>query len=576
MGLTTSALTTGRNALLAYQGALQVVGNNVANSANPDYVRQSGDLTPVNGARVGAGLQPGAGVTLSALRRHVDEALENRLRTANGEFQSATARRQALAQIEVFFNDASGAGISGRLTEFFTALSDVQNAPDDLAIRAVAISTAEGLAASLRSARANIRETGDQLNGEIERYVEDGNRIASEIAELNTQIVTAEAGGKGQVSALRNRRDSLLRELSQIFDVQVREQPGGAVIVYVGSEPLVQYGVSRGLTTEVRTDGEFARASVRFADTNAAVQVAGGVLEGLIQARDQHAYARLQTLDQLAAGIIDSFNEVHADGQGLTPLRSITSQRVVTDPAAPLNSLEAGLATAPVTGSFFLTVTDDLTGTPVSQRIAVDLDGVDPDTSLNDIVTQINDNVDGVTASVTPDNRLSIVADAGFSLTFGHDGEVFRQDTSGLLAALGMNTFFSGSSAADIAVRPEMVADPGLLAAATVNVVGDGNNAGRLSGLLNESTSALGGVSILDFYNRIANGVATDGSAARNDVEASEAVAVALSEQRQAVSGVSLDEEAIDLLKFERAFQGAARYVSVVDRLTQEMISLAG
>ena len=574
MGLVTSALTSGRNALISYQGALQVVGNNVAGAGNADYTRQSALLTSVPGVRIGPGLQPGAGVTLSGLKRHVDESLENRLRTSTGDLQSAMAERDAIARVEAFFNDVSGTGISQKLTSFFNGMSDVQNAPDDLAIRSVAIASADALAGSLRSARQSLLDLGQSINGDIETATAEANQIATQLAELNTQIVSVEAGGRGQAGALRDRRDALLRDLSQTFDVTVREQPDGSASVYVGSEPLVQHGLSRGLTTVDDLDGEFVRTFVRFADTNSRINVAGGRIEGMIQARDVHALGRVQQLDQLAAGIIAEVNSIHADGQGLTPLTSVVSGEIVDDTSAPLNSVDAGLRNPPVDGSFFITVSDNATETPVAYRIEVDLDGEGPDTSLDDIVAAINDQVNGVTASITRDQRLSLAADTGFSFTFGHDGEQFREDSSKLLAALGINTFFEGSSAADIAVRQELVADSGLLAAATMNRVGDGINAGRIAGVIDAASTGLNNTSVLDFYNGIANGIASSGAAANETAEAADAITQSLQAQRESISGVSLDEEAIDLLRFERAFQGAARYVRTVDRLMQEMLSL--
>lgn len=576
MGLVTSALQAGRNALISYQGALQVVGNNVSNAGNADYARQSAQLAAVVGTSLGPGLLPGAGVALSGLKRHVDESIENRLRAATGDVESAAAEREALARVEAFFDDLSGAGISQALTGFFNALSDVQNAPDDLAIRAVAISQGESLAGSLRKARRDLFDLGLDLNGQIRTAATEGDRLAGEIADLNAEIAALEAGGKGKANALRDRRDALLRELSQLFDVIIREQPSGAINVYVGSEPLIQGGASRGLTTADDVDGEFVRTYVRFADTNARVNVAGGLIEGLTLARDAQAFPRMADLDQLAAALIREVNALHADGQGLTRLRSLISTESVADTGAALNSIAAGLRNPPVDGSFYITVADDATGTPVAYRIDIDLDGEGDDTSLEDLVAAINTNVSGVTAGITADQRLSLEADQGFSFSFGHDGQTFRADTSRTLAGLGVNTFFTGSGAADIAVRAELLADSGLLAAATINRIGDGINAGRISGALDVPSDLLNGSSILAGYNAIANGVATAGAAAANKFEASGAVQEALAAQRESISGVSLDEEAIDLLRFERAFQGAARYVSTVDSLMQDLLGLVG
>jgi flagellar hook-associated protein 1 FlgK len=344
--------------------------------------------------------------------------------------------------------------------------------------------------------------------------------------------------------------------------------------VYVGNEPLVLHGLSRGLTTTDSLDGEFSRTVVRFADTNGMIRPTGGMIAGLVESRETDAFGRLKELDDFAAAIIADVNAVHANGQGLTAFKSVTAGAPVDDPTAALNTTAAGLRQTPVNGSFYLTVTDDASGTPTAYRLDIDLDGADEDTSLEDLVAAINEQVTGVTAEVTTDNRLKLTADEGLSFTFGHDGQMYREDSSHLLAALGINTFFSGSSAADIAVRSELIEDPGLLAAASANHVGDGINAGRIGGLLDAASDLLNGRSIKEQYNTLANRVASAGAAAQEQLDAADAVSSALQAQRESVSGVSLDEEAVDLLRFERAFQGAARYVSTVDRLLEEMMGL--
>ena len=207
-------------------------------------------------------------------------------------------------------------------------------------------------------------------------------------------------------------------------------------------------------------------------------------------------------------------------------------------------------------------------------RREVDLDGEDPDTSLQALVDQINSKVAGVTASVTADNRLQLDADAGTSFTFGHDGEEFREDTSDALAALGINTFFVGSNAADMAVNTYLESRPELLAAATVNLPGEGGNAARLAMLSTTASARLGNLSVLNFYNSMASDVAVTTGAARSGAEASAVIVSSLQAEKESISGVSLDEEAIELLKFERAFQGVARYVSVLDRLLDEMMAV--
>lgn len=573
MGLVDSALQIGRSALLSYQSALQVVGTNISNAGSPDYTRQTPGLTPMNGPALPEGMRPGAGVALTSIKRNLDEALENRIRAASGENQSLVAQRRAAGMVETLFDPLTGLQISEKLTNFFNNMSEVQNAPTDNAVRDLAVASALSLADTLRQTRARLSTLGNDLNGEIGAMVAQANRLSEQVAQLNTEIVATEASGS-PASALRDQRDALLRELSEIIEVSVRVDPQGSVNVYVGNESLVQGGVSRGLTVVSRLDGDFQRDDVAFADTNAQVTLTGGQLEGLTRARDGNALGRIADIDRLAAAVIFEVNKVYADGQGLNGFTSAVSSYSVADPSAALNSSNTQLPFAPVNGSFYMAVSNGAVGGTTSYQIQIDLDGVGDDTSLETLVADINSTVTGVTASITVDNRLSLVADSGLSFTFGHDGQSQREDTSNVLAALGINTLFEGSSAGDIRIRDEVANQSALFAAAAVNLPGDGANAGRLAGVGDVQSDLLSGSSISDFYLQVANDVAVSSANARDGVETSASVLGSLQAQKENISGVSLDEEAIALVKYERAFQGAARFVRVVDRLTAELIAL--
>ncbi|MCP4247620.1 MAG: flagellar hook-associated protein FlgK [bacterium] len=575
MGLVNSALQIGRSALQSYQSALQVTGNNVANAGNPDYTRQTLGLAAVHGTALPEGLQPGAGVALNELKRNLDEALENRLRAAIGGRESAGAVQESLGRIETLFDEINGEGVTSRLTTLFNSFSDLQNAPADLAIRDLVVANGAGLADGLQSVRDQLKDIGGDIDAQIGELVERADELAGQVADLNSEIAASEAGFNSSAHALMDQRDAVLRELSEIVDVTVRPQPDGGIYVYAGSEPLVLGGVSRGMTFETTLEDGFERTSVQFGDTSGPVPLGAGRLQGLITARDEHAFGRIDAVDEFAAALIFEMNRVHSEGQGLTAFDSVTGTYIVQDTTAALNSDEAGLAFAPQNGSFYIAVTDLTSGTVVADQIEVDLDGIgDDDTTLESLVADINAEVTGVTAEITAGGRLKIEADAGFAFSFGHDGVEFRNDSSNVLAALGINTFFEGTNASDIAVRSGLVASSSQLAAATVDLEGDGSNAGRLSALATAASELLGGATVVEGYNRISNAVAQAGASALDDVEESDAVLSALRAQKDAISGVNLDEEAIELLKFERAFQGAARYITTVDRLLSEMIAL--
>ncbi len=558
---------------MTYQNALQVVGTNISNAGNADYVRQTPGLSAINGAALPEGMQPGAGVALSSLKRNMDEALENRIRVAIGQNESLTAQRGALAQVETIFDPVIGLPIQENLNAFFNNMNELQNSPADNAVRDLAVNSAATLAGTLRETRARLTELGGNLNDDINAIVVSANRVAEGIAQLNTEIVTAEASG-APASALRDQRDALVRDLSEWVEVTVRVQENGTYNVYIGNESLVQGRFSRGLTVVRKLDGEFRRDNVAFADTNAQVPLGGGRLAGLIEARDEQAFGRITEIDGLAAAVIFEVNRIHADGQGTKGFSSLVSRIGVNDTSAALNSTDAGIPFPPANGSFYISVRDANTGVVNSFQIEVDLDGEGVDTSLESLVADINANVVGVSATITDGNQLALTAEQNLDFTFGNDGQSARPDSSNLLAALGINTFFAGSDAASITVDDTVFNDSRMLAAASVNLTGDGTNAGRLALIGEKGSDLLGGASILDSYIQTAGGVAVSAARSRAGVQAAATVLGSLQAEKENISGVSLDEEAIELLKYERAFQGAARFVSVVDRLTSEMISL--
>lgn len=567
MGLVTGALQIGRSALMAYQSALQVVGNNISNVGTEGYTRQTGVLTPIVGLNLPEGFTPGGGVALTGLRRNVDEAIENRYRIATGDEAGALVRQSVIGRIESAMNELSDSDISTLLQQFFNAFSDLQNQPTHDAARGMIVTMGNSLAQEIQRQRVEVLSVRDQLNSELEIATDRVDEIAADIAELNVRIAEMESTGGGAANALRDQRDRLLRELGQLVQIQIREQPGGAINVYVGNEPLIQAGHSRGLTSTLETFGEIPQVVVRFADNNSPITIQGGQMGGLLDSRDEVVAEQLDHLDGLARVLINEVNKLHAQGQGLEGFTDTTGLFDVRDADAALNSLQANLALKPQNGSFVVSVTDTATGLSREHLITVDLDGIGPDDSLNSLVAKINASLSGGRAEVTGDHRLRFVAEQGYEITFS-------QDSSNVLAALGVNVFFAGSGAGDLAVNAALAENPNLLAAASNRTPGDGSNAARIATLGHEPVAALNGRSINEFYNAIVADVAVKGSAAAASVNAANAITSALAAQRENISGVSLDEETINLLRLERAFEGAARYTTTVNRLIEEMLAI--
>ncbi|MEP0843872.1 MAG: flagellar hook-associated protein FlgK, partial [Phycisphaerae bacterium] len=229
----------------------------------------------------------------------------------------------------------------------------------------------------------------------------------------------------------------------------------------------------------------------------------------------------------------------------------------------------AGLDLPPAHGSFQIHITQLSTGQRLTYTVNVDLDGINPagDTTLTSLAADL-DAISDITASATSDGRLQISADTNdFQISFS-------DDTSGVLAALGINTFFTGTSARDIGVNSVVAQDVTLLAAGRGHAVGDNQAALAIAALRQTGVDELGGMSLPQYWSRHVEDLAAKLSATRQQVDADTVVFENLQAQQQAISGVNIDEEAIDLVRYQQAYQASARFLSVVDELMRTLLAM--
>jgi len=562
-----NALNVGKSALVVHQAALQVTGNNIANAGNADYTRQTTSIGPTADHQVKPGLFVGTGVTLNNIRRQIDEALQNRLRGSVSDADGADAEQQWLSRVEAMFNELSDDDVSTRLSTFFNSWSNLANEPQDVGRRQIVLQGGEAAAASFRTLRDQLVGLQKDLDARQAAAVKDADGLAQRVADLNSQISQAEGGTGGIANGLRDQRDAALKELAQIVDVKVVDTGDGMVNVTLGSEPLVIGSNNRGLKLKTGTtpDGQLT-AKVVFKADGGTARITSGQLGAMAAVRGKIDTVVAQT-DELAGNLIFELNKVHAAGQGLKGFTDVVAGTAVADATKALNSAEAKLPFAPTNGSFVVHVKQKGSGLETGTLVKVNLDGLNADdTTLATLAADL-DAIDGVTATVTG-GRLRLKSDSP-------DIELsFSQDSSGTLAALGVNAFFTGKDARDITVNDAVKADPGLLAAAKNGNSGDNQTARAIAALETTGLARLDGGTLKEAYQSMVNGVALDARTAKTNAQATQTIRDTLAAQREALSGVSLDEEAINLVKQQRAFQGAARFLAAVDEMMKTVLQL--
>ena len=559
------ALQIGKSALATQQAAIQVTGNNIANAGSAGYTRQVAGISPSKDRQVGPGLFIGTGVQLDSVRRQIDEALESRVRGSVSDSLSADTAQQWLGRIEAVFNELGDDDLSTRLSTFFASWSNLANKPQDMGLRQVVLQEGAGVAAWFNDMRRQFDGLQTDADARLAALVKDADTLAGQVADLNGKIVLAEGGGAGMANGLRDQRDAALKKLSELVDVRTVAQDSGVVNVYLGSEPLVLGADNRGLALkETPVDGRMT-ASVVIKATGGEARVTSGQVGGLVGAREK-LDGVAQQVDRLAAGLIFELNKLHASGQGLGGFASATAANSAARTDVPLTDTRAGLPFAATNGSFVVHVRQKATGLVTSTLVQVDLDGSGGDTTLDSLRGDLA-GVSGVTATL-----------AGGRLTVGASSDAveisFSQDSSGALAALGLNTFYTGRDARDVALNAALQGRPALLAAARNGEPGDNQTARAIAALESQAVASLNGVSLKDGYQSMINEVGVATSTAKNEAEAAGVIRETLESQREALSGVSLDEEAVNLMRQQRAFQGAARVVSVVDELMRTILGM--
>lgn len=567
MGLT-SALQIGRSALNYAQAALQITGNNMANATTPGFSRQTANAAPLRGERLGPNSVTGGGVLLSSIQRHVDEAINARIRGAIGEEQRSLTRQNLFSQIESIQGELTDSDLSSALTRFFNAWSELANNPGDLSVRTLVIQEGVSLAGRLGDVRGDYTMVRDQIDRDMTLQVNRADELLTEIASLNLAIVQAEHG-QGTASSLRDQRDQLIDELAGYLDVSVVEQASGTVDLFVGSTPILLGSTSRGITMETRSTPSGPEVIIETRTDGADLNITSGSLGALMNARADIVDDVIADLDNLASTLIFEVNRIYSQGQAGRGFDSVEGTYRVNDATAPLNSAAAGLPFSIVNGSVQLHLTHEATGERTSYQIDIDLDGVGADMSLNDLVTAINTTIGpaGINAAVTPDGRLSLTAGDGFTLTFS-------DDTAGVLAGLGVNTFFTGEDASDIGVNEIVVEDASFLSVGSQHVNGSNGTALEIAGLRTKGLTSLGGLSLLESWGSSVESLAIRSRSAIGQAASAQLVKQGLEAQKAAVSGVSLDEEAVNLLNFQRQYEAAARYISVVDELMQTLLTI--
>ncbi|AMQ27569.1 TPA: flagellar hook-associated protein FlgK [Legionella pneumophila] len=371
-----SILNIAYSGLNAFQRALDVTGNNIANFKTRGYSRQSIQFTPIASNRY-AGSYIGAGVSVSSIYRNVDQF-------ANAQVRSTLSYR---TQYDAFYNQAiqidkllsqDGSSISVPLQTFFDSIGQLNSTPDNIATRGVVLKQSQLLAQQFNSLQIKLEEYERNSTLQVTESVKIINRITKELAEVNGKLL-----GNNNIPELLDHRDELLKQLSGYTDLSIFDQGDGTISVGIASGDMLVAGTQqRDLVVGTGKDSIFGTKIFLSSGGNNQVDITDrlttGMLGGLIDYEKNVLGQASQLIGQMAIGLAQTFNTQHKLGMDMN---SQIGKDFFTDFNSPGQMLKRSTASADNSGTAVLSVNIS----DISQVKLSDYDLIISDTGANEL-----------------------------------------------------------------------------------------------------------------------------------------------------------------------------------------------
>ncbi|MEE9256976.1 MAG: flagellar hook-associated protein FlgK [bacterium] len=586
-----SVLQIGKSSIIHNQVALQTIAHNIANAGVEGYSRQEVVAVPKRASLTGEGFL-GTGVDVQTVRRVVDDFLNGQIARIKSELSSLTARSDGLRLTETFLSEgASGGGLSNALNNFFAAADDLSTTPEGAAERTSFINAGQNFVRVMSDLGKSVEDQRVGVNESLRRLVAEVNDLAAQIAELNDRIVKLEVG-KFANNDLRDERQRLVERLAERIDISVAQEKDGNLIVFVGRGfPLVQKATASKLRAVEDLDNiigsspPVALLRVHFVNSPGSTvditdRISSGEMGGLFNLRDISLQSLLDDLDKLAAIFVKEVNLIHTQGFGLDGSTNVNF----------FNPLELSVVSAGGNSRDALTENPNITAETRDSRI-IDLTAVTganyqinftSSTTFNITDTDTGQKLDATKVSL---NGAAFGASAAVN-EFSYSGngvvvefEGVRVSIQNFAGAPQKGDFFTVSTrkgaAKNMAVNSAVANDLNKVAAAGApGRRGDNTKALELVALRTKGVAERGSANLNEFLNSIVARFGTDVRDVRSSEDVISRVSDSLREARESISGVSIDEEMVNLLRFQQNFAASARLMAITVELLEEILGI--
>lgn len=628
MTSTFMGIEIGKRGIHAHQQAIATVGHNLDNINTPGYSRQRVEFTPfepiylpgLNRAETPG--QIGQGVVIERIERIRDQLLDKRIIAQASNEGYWTVRDRYISEMEQLYLVPGQSSIKSKMDSFWDAWQELRDHAADMEFRTAVIERGKTLIDGIHNHYNGLTRLQTQTDEDIQIQVARVNEYSRQIAALNGDITRIKAQGDNP-NDLMDRRDLLVDELSQIIDVTVSNLDPDEFMIHTSGHVLIQGQVGRqfDLRKDMDTEGF---AHIYWSDTKNEMVFTKGQLGALIELRDVTIQFEIQTLDNLTMNFTDLVNEIHREAYGAN---GTTGNNFFSEYPFVLNV--NGNYDRSGDGVFDSTYVYRINGqhslepqaqpgfegviTLSASDRQVEVPYYSTDT-VTDIITRINNSGAEVVARLNRDGKLSLKAtpaelvegrrvNPDFVIRHVEDSGYFLTGYAGLLLESGAEGAYNWETAdavtslrggaedyavAPIAhpsgwieVSPNIVRDPTNVAAGFgVNGrpanPGNGDAAAEIAKIRNTPVMVGRLATFDDYFADSVGRIGYLGEQAGMAKETENQIMKYLKDWRQSISGVNIDEELANMIRFQHGYNAAARFITTMNSLYDTLINRMG
>ena len=617
-----AGIEIGKRSLMAHSTQIQTAGHNISNADTEGYSRQRVKVSTMDPLyrpdleRAELAGQIGQGTKIQSIERVRDELLDSRIIAQTNEESYWDTRNNYYAMIEQIYNEPDEVSVRSNMDKFWQSWQELSADPSNNAARDAVVVRGQSLTNSIKQQNNNLIAISNQVNGDINATVKQVNDLSRQIADVNGEIVRSKAMGDNP-NDLMDRRDLLVEKLGKLINVTVARTDPDEFLVHTDGQMIVQGSEYRQIDEVTDLDNKGYTRLV-WHDTEVDAYFRGGSLGALVELRDKDLRSELQSLDTMALNFADFVNDIHRNAIGknnVTGLDFFTEHPFVENTNGNYDRNGDGVEDASyifrITGTNSLRPHEQigLQGTMTfnapSGTVSVDYYPAD---TVEDLVNRINDSNGEVKAYLDRNSKLVLKATTSesmsnpdFVIRHVEDSGMFLTGYTGILSASGAEGAYDYNRAnavnvlADaqfavtpvmnpsgyLVVNPQIESDSASVAAAFANSQGradvdDGRAAVEIAAIRNTKMMVGTDRTFDDYFADTVTRIGLKGEQAENQLASKNAIMNDLRDLRDSISGVNINEELADIIKFQYGYEAAAKFISVQDELLNTLINRVG